>query len=629
MAFDRLLGQAECRRDLGVRGARAHEVDDLDLAIRRPAVRRPRSLERGCREHRAATRDDADGVEDGRHLRTLVQVAGRATLDGSSDDRWVAESREHQDRRRRGGALDRIEDVEPFGVPIELDVADEDVDAIGEDHRVGQGRARTDVLEIRALGDGARDRRDDRWVVVDDPDADPPDRRAGAMIWTQGDLHRRGEPTAPRWRENARAASGEIPQCVVISMHTFAVTGDLGSDGDPRLTATELAALAGTTVERVAILTEYGVLRATGPDAFTRGDVHRVRLLAAFEAAGVPFEALVAASATGQIDFEGYHELHRDPGLPSARPYAAFRAAVDPRGDDLAALFAATGLAEAHPASRLTVDEEALLKGWLGLLAALDDRSLAVRVVRLYAEAARRTAAAAMDVYMEAASRLGPDPAAVDMEDYARLLEPWAQVARAIPSLAEWLTERHLRAAIDAFSVETTERLLEAGGFVPARVVDPPAIAFVDLTGFTRTTQELGDEAAAGLSLRLGDLARTHVEAHGGRLVKLLGDGALLYLPDAAAAVKTTVALLAALPAAGLPSGHAGVHHGPVIEREGDVFGRTVNLAARIADRAPDGAVYVTTDVVTALEASRFAFESAGVADLQGIGPVELYRVRT
>ncbi len=406
------------------------------------------------------------------------------------------------------------------------------------------------------------------------------------------------------------------------------MTDDSGPDGDTLLTAEELAALAGTTVERVAILTDHGVLRPATPDAYAPGDMHRVRLLMAFEAGGVPFEALVAASATGRIDFEGYHELHRDPGPPSDRPYGAFRAAVDPSGHDLAALFAASGLAEADPAARLSQVDEALLEHWLGLLAALDDRSLAVRVVRLYAEAARRTADAAMDVYMEAASRLGPDPAAVDPVDYARLLEPWARVARAIPSLAEWLTERHLRAAIDAFSVETTEHLLEAGGFVPARVVTPPAVAFVDLTGFTRTTQELGDEAAAGLSLRLGDLARSHVEAHGGRLVKLLGDGALLYLPDAAAAVETAVALLAGLPGAGLPTGHAGVHHGPVIEREGDVFGRTVNLAARIADQAPDGAVYVTEDVVTALDGSGFGFDSSGVADLQGIGPVALYRVR-
>jgi len=65
------------------------------------------------------------------------------------------------------------------------------------------------------------------------------------------------------------------------------------------------------------------------------------------------------------------------------------------------------------------------------------------------------------------------------------------------------------------------------------------------------------------------------------------------WFPRDPAALEATISILDALTAAGLPSGHAGVHCGPVIEREGDVFGRTVNLAARLADHAPDGAVYV------------------------------------
>lgn len=87
-------------------------------------------------------------------------------------------------------------------------------------------------------------------------------------------------------------------------------------------------------------------------------------------------------------------------------------------------MFTASGLAEADPDSRLAVDEEQLLGRWLDLLAGIDDRSLAVRVIRLYAEAARRSADAALDVYMEAAQRLGPDPATIDPGDYSVLLEP-------------------------------------------------------------------------------------------------------------------------------------------------------------------------------------------------------------
>ena len=69
------------------------------------------------------------------------------------------------------------------------------------------------------------------------------------------------------------------------------------------------------------------------------------------------------------------------------------------------------------------------------------------------------------------------------------------------------------------------------------------------------------------------------------------------------------------------------MHRGPVIEREGDVYGRTVNLAARIADLAPDGAVYVTVDLASDLTAAGLTVTPIGTHDLQGIGPVALARV--
>jgi class 3 adenylate cyclase len=184
--------------------------------------------------------------------------------------------------------------------------------------------------------------------------------------------------------------------------------------------------------------------------------------------------------------------------------------------------------------------------------------------------------------------------------------------------------------AIDEYSLVESERLLEEGGYVPPRAGDPPAVAFVDLTGFTRITHERGDEEAARLALRLGDVAAAVVEPRAGRVVKLLGDGVLIRFGDAATAVHGTLDLLAALPAADLPTGHAGVAAGPLISRDGDVFGRTVNLAARISDAAPDGRLYVPTGVAAALPpAIRAGLGVAPVAAplLQGIGRVELVDV--
>jgi class 3 adenylate cyclase len=78
-----------------------------------------------------------------------------------------------------------------------------------------------------------------------------------------------------------------------------------------------------------------------------------------------------------------------------------------------------------------------------------------------------------------------------------------------------------------------------------------------------------------------------------------------------------------------LPPAHIGIHAGPVVIREGDYFGRTVNWAARISGRAGPGEVLVTQDVVDASHASPTVFEPVGPTELKGISaPVPLFRAR-
>ena len=393
------------------------------------------------------------------------------------------------------------------------------------------------------------------------------------------------------------------------------------------LTAAVLAETTDTTIDTVERLAAVGILHPTGDGGFIEGDRHRLRLVAAFEASGVPLEVLIAAAEAGRIRFEAYDELHADLGPTSARTYGTFRDAVDPEGTRLPGLFTALGLAEPSSGARLPVEDERLLQSYLELSDETGDPALASRVVRLYGEAARRTSAGTLQAYAEAVRELGPDFAKVEQSDYFALLARWTRFAQGLPTLAGWLAARHMSNAIDAFSVELVEQVLALGGYLPAREAALPGVAFVDLTGFTGLTQRLGDDVAAGMSLRLADLARDVTSRHGGRLVKVLGDGALLAAPGADDATASALELLAALEQAGLPSGHAGIHSGPVVEREGDVFGRTVNIAARLADAAPDGWVYAVTAVAATLDPDRFDIEPVGSADLQGVGEIEISSV--
>ena len=110
--------------------------------------------------------------------------------------------------------------------------------------------------------------------------------------------------------------------------------------------------------------------------------------------------------------------------------------------------------------------------------------------------------------------------------------------------------------------------------------------------------------------------------------MKLLGDGAMLRLNDARVGVEAALDLVGTMSGEGALSSHAGVHAGPVIERDLDVFGQTVNLASRIADAAGPGEVLASEAVAETAGDGGFAFERIREVALKGIPePVALFRV--
>jgi adenylate cyclase len=150
----------------------------------------------------------------------------------------------------------------------------------------------------------------------------------------------------------------------------------------------------------------------------------------------------------------------------------------------------------------------------------------------------------------------------------------------------------------------------------------PPAICFLDITGYTRLTQERGDEEAAALAERLGRVVSRSTTERGGRTVKWLGDGVMLYYPDPGFGVASALDMVDGVRQAHLPPAHVGLHAGPVLFQEGDYFGQTVNLASRIAEYARPGEVLVSQSVVD-VEAGSESHRDIGVR-FEEIGPVEL-----
>jgi class 3 adenylate cyclase len=112
------------------------------------------------------------------------------------------------------------------------------------------------------------------------------------------------------------------------------------------------------------------------------------------------------------------------------------------------------------------------------------------------------------------------------------------------------------------------------------------AVVFADLCGFAALTDALGDEAAADMAVRLCALARRAL-APGALLLKTLGDGVLIVAAQRAAARDTAEHLRDLVRAdPSMPPVRLGICEGPIVWRNGDVYGATVNKAARAADVA-------------------------------------------
>lgn len=152
-------------------------------------------------------------------------------------------------------------------------------------------------------------------------------------------------------------------------------------------------------------------------------------------------------------------------------------------------------------------------------------------------------------------------------------------------------------------------------------------IAFVDLAGFTALTGVHGDEAAVDLVDDFTAIALTAATGAGAELVKTVGDAVMLAAPTPASGLDAVRRLFhAAYDRDGFPEPRAGIHHGPVVERGGDYFGATVNLAARVASRAGSGQALVTSTIVDAAVATEIDVVALGAHQLRNIlDPVELW----
>jgi adenylate cyclase len=163
---------------------------------------------------------------------------------------------------------------------------------------------------------------------------------------------------------------------------------------------------------------------------------------------------------------------------------------------------------------------------------------------------------------------------------------------------------------------------------IPAGDSHTAAVGFVDLVDFTRTSGSMETEELGRLLADFESLASDVVTEAGGQIVKLIGDEAMFVSPGARGAARGAVELVDACAENDLPPARAGLALGPMLVRGGDYFGRAVNVASRLVDSAPPGAVLGDEGIIEAIrDDPNLRAEPEGPKRLKGLGQVEAWRV--
>lgn len=386
----------------------------------------------------------------------------------------------------------------------------------------------------------------------------------------------------------------------------------------------EAAARGGVDADELRQLVALGIITASSGGRFSSGDVRRVSLVHSIAAAGIPLDGLGAAVRSGKVslDFLDAPAFERFSAL-SDITFAEFSERTGVPIELLMLIREAAGSPAPVPDDRIREDELPYTE-FMKLQVGAGFRSAAIQqMLRVDGDSLRRMAETQSAMWesevVAPAMEVGKRPDEILGVDFGDRMSALAE--RAVIGMYHLQQTQAWTVSI----IAGLEMMLEAAG-LHSRLEHPPAMCFLDITGYTRLTQERGDTAAADLAEQLGRLVQRTSVKYGGRPVKWLGDGVMLFFPNPGPGVVAALEMVAGVADAKLPPAHVGLHVGPVIFQEGDYYGQTVNVASRIADYARPGEVLVSQEVVDASGKAEVAFREIGPVELKGLsGAIQLH----
>jgi len=382
--------------------------------------------------------------------------------------------------------------------------------------------------------------------------------------------------------------------------------------------ASRLAGVSSSTLKRWA---DEGLV-PVADGKWTRAAAAQARVIARMRERGYSVDAIREAAKGGRLAFGRAEDVFAVPEGSYTREQAAELTGLEPELIERVMTLLGT------PASAdATLNEEDLkaMRHCADVLASGFPLVAFLQLVRIYAQSIRRVADSEVRLFHlyvhEPLMQEGVPPLEI-AEEMGGLA---ADLVPVTGPLMEYMHNRYLRFYIEQDVVGHMEADIGGAGRGLARV--SMTFCFVDLTGFTRYTEEEGDEEALDLIERFVDTVEATLPTEA-TIVKTIGDEVMVVSPEPSSLTEWAVGFLALFQER--PQPRVGIHYGAAVFRDGDYFGGDVNLAHRVVSRALGGEVLVTQALVDATDQPDFLrFDGIGEVVLKGFPePISLYIAR-
>jgi adenylate cyclase len=382
---------------------------------------------------------------------------------------------------------------------------------------------------------------------------------------------------------------------------------------EPTLTLSEAAARVGVSPSTLKRWADSGVIpEVDGGGEWTAAAVAHARIVARLRSRGHRLDQIREAGHQGRLAY-GYIESLFGDDEAAERSLSDVAAETNLEEALIERFWNSIGLA---PAALDTITDEDLeaLRYVESVLDAGFPLVAFLQLCRVYGQSLSQIADAEVRLFHlyvhEPLMREGVPglQMAEEMEGLARDLLPISS------PLMDYVHRRFLQHFVAQDVVGHMEEELEESDIESGRV--RVAIAFADLAGYTRFTEEEGEEEALSLVERFVE-GVTNTLPDDARVVKTIGDEVMVVGNDVHALVDWAVGYVGLFQER--PEPRIGIHWGTTLYRDGDYFGRDINLASRVVARARGGEVLVTDSVTDALRGVRhLGFEGIGQVKLKG-----------